>query len=61
MPTVFDSGSADIVADQNNDIQVNIWDTSGWLKTSSSSLANISFFNSHQYKVTAKAKAWKLS
>jgi len=29
MPTVFDSGSADIVADQNNDIQVNIWDTSG--------------------------------
>lgn len=29
MPTVFDSGSADILADQNNDVPVNIWDTSG--------------------------------
>lgn len=29
MPTVFDSGSADVVLEQNNEIQVNIWDTSG--------------------------------
>lgn len=29
VPTVFDSGSAEIVSDQNNDIKLNIWDTSG--------------------------------